>query len=342
MAFKQRPTKVPPYQDAKVDNVGIVEIGLWKEQGGQVGSEDKFLNHIRDQGEVIPKRYELKVVRILPSGNGSSSSKSLKNSQNVAIVPTSTNNTNNTHKADDTTHGVSTTHSTTHTQSNGVNSICLDNLCDAEDGMLTNQQQKLSKRTGRSGLNMDNGVGYDKSKVECLNYIKHGHLQENVVSKKLGFKGRKINTRTIAVETPTQNALIAQDGIGGYHWRYQAEEEQPTNHPLMAFRSSGSSSSSDFESLNNILENQVIDKSKTGLGYDAATAAVLHRKFCKVKLISLDHMTGNKCYLDEYEDYDGGFVSFGDGKGRISRKVLLVQVPAAEGDFINTSIQGFI
>ncbi|GJT26813.1 hypothetical protein Tco_0907088, partial [Tanacetum coccineum] len=24
------------------------------------------------------------------------------------------------------------------------------------------------------------------------------------------------------------------------------------------------------------------------------------------------HMTGNKCYLTEYEDYDGGFVSFGD------------------------------
>ncbi|GJZ53884.1 putative ribonuclease H-like domain-containing protein [Tanacetum coccineum] len=32
------------------------------------------------------------------------------------------------------------------------------------------------------------------------------------------------------------------------------------------------------------------------------------------------HMTGNKCYFTEYEDYDGGFVSFGDGKGRISRK----------------------
>ncbi|GJT17313.1 hypothetical protein Tco_0876019 [Tanacetum coccineum] len=32
------------------------------------------------------------------------------------------------------------------------------------------------------------------------------------------------------------------------------------------------------------------------------------------------HMTGNKCYLLEYEDYDGGFVSFGDGKGRISGK----------------------
>ncbi|GKB98929.1 putative ribonuclease H-like domain-containing protein [Tanacetum coccineum] len=32
------------------------------------------------------------------------------------------------------------------------------------------------------------------------------------------------------------------------------------------------------------------------------------------------HMTGNKCYLTEYEDYDSGFVSFRDGKGRISGK----------------------
>nr|GEW16670.1 hypothetical protein [Tanacetum cinerariifolium] len=31
-------------------------------------------------------------------------------------------------------------------------------------------------------------------------------------------------------------------------------------------------------------------------------------------------MTGNKCYLTDYEDYNGGFVSFGDGKCRISRK----------------------
>nr|GEW32285.1 hypothetical protein [Tanacetum cinerariifolium] len=35
------------------------------------------------------------------------------------------------------------------------------------------------------------------------------------------------------------------------------------------------------------------------------------------------HMTGNKCYLTDYEDYDGGFISFGDGKGRIFGKVLL-------------------
>nr|GEW71176.1 hypothetical protein [Tanacetum cinerariifolium] len=32
------------------------------------------------------------------------------------------------------------------------------------------------------------------------------------------------------------------------------------------------------------------------------------------------HMIGNKCYLTDYEDYDGGFVSFGDGKCRIFGK----------------------
>nr|GEY49626.1 hypothetical protein [Tanacetum cinerariifolium] len=34
------------------------------------------------------------------------------------------------------------------------------------------------------------------------------------------------------------------------------------------------------------------------------------------------HMTGNKCYLTDYKDYDGGFASFRDGKGRIMAKLL--------------------
>ncbi|GJV98352.1 ribonuclease H-like domain-containing protein [Tanacetum coccineum] len=37
------------------------------------------------------------------------------------------------------------------------------------------------------------------------------------------------------------------------------------------------------------------------------------------------HMIGNKFYLDEYEDYDGGLVSFGDGKGRISGKAAWIE-----------------
>nr|GEX22028.1 hypothetical protein [Tanacetum cinerariifolium] len=34
------------------------------------------------------------------------------------------------------------------------------------------------------------------------------------------------------------------------------------------------------------------------------------------------HMTGNKCYLTDFEAFDGGFVSFRDGKGRIFGKVV--------------------
>ncbi|GJS63504.1 putative ribonuclease H-like domain-containing protein [Tanacetum coccineum] len=86
-------------------------------------------------------------------------------------------------------------------------------------------------------------VGFDKSKVECFNCHKHGHFaRECRFPRNQEFKGRENNTRTIVVETHTQNALIAQDGIGGCDWSYQAEEEQPTNHALMAFTSSGSSS----------------------------------------------------------------------------------------------------
>ncbi|GKA06259.1 hypothetical protein Tco_0685483 [Tanacetum coccineum] len=44
------------------------------------------------------------------------------------------------------------------------------------------------------------------------------------------------------------------------------------------------------------------------------------------------HLTGNKCYLTEYEYYDGRFVSFGDGKGRIFGKAS----PVVES-FVNSS-----
>nr|GEW82745.1 hypothetical protein [Tanacetum cinerariifolium] len=60
-------------------------------------------------------------------------------------------------------------------------------------------------------------------------------------------KGREFGRKTVPVENPTENALISQDGIGGYDWSYQAEEEHPTNFVLMALTSLESSSNSDSE-----------------------------------------------------------------------------------------------
>ncbi|GJV00454.1 putative ribonuclease H-like domain-containing protein [Tanacetum coccineum] len=55
------------------------------------------------------------------------------------------------------------------------------------------------------------------------------------------------------------------------------------------------------------------------------------------------HIIGNKCYLDEYKDYDGGFVSFGDGKGRISGKDHKVKVIRSDNgtEFKNSIMNQF-
>ncbi|GKF00176.1 hypothetical protein Tco_0023526, partial [Tanacetum coccineum] len=87
-----------------------------------------------------------------------------------------------------------------------------------EIAMLIIRARRFIKRTGRKLDVNGQRVRFDRTKVECYN-----------------------------LETPTKNALVAQDGIGGYDWSYQAEEEHPTNYALMAHTSSESSSSSDSE-----------------------------------------------------------------------------------------------
>ncbi|GJV74260.1 ribonuclease H-like domain-containing protein [Tanacetum coccineum] len=194
----------------------------------------KLIGQLEIQGEVINQEdMNLKLLRSLPS-------------------EWNTNNTNNTHKADDSSHEISTTQSTTHTHHNDSNTVCLDNLCDAvicaflasqpncpqlsqedleqlhpddleemylqwEMAMLTIKARRFIKRT-RKKLNINGQrVSFDKSKVECFYCHKHGHFaRECRFPRNQEFKGRENNTRTIVVETPTHNALIAQDGIGGY------------------------------------------------------------------------------------------------------------------------------
>ncbi|GJZ81732.1 hypothetical protein Tco_0646726 [Tanacetum coccineum] len=209
----------------------------------------KLISQLEIQGEVINQEdMNLKLLRSLPSEwkthaliwrnkveietislddlynnlkiyepeiTGSSSTS--QNSQNVAFVSNSTNNTNNTNKADDTAHGVSTTH----TQED-LEQLHPDDLEEMdlqwEMAMLTIRARRFIKRTGKKLDINGQRVGFDKSKVECFNICTRAH---------------------------TNNALIAQDGIGGYDWSYQAKKEQPTNHALMAFTSLGCSSSSD-------------------------------------------------------------------------------------------------
>ncbi|GKA16702.1 hypothetical protein Tco_0696539 [Tanacetum coccineum] len=79
-----------------------------------------------------------------------------------------------------------------------------------EMAMLTIRARRFIQRTGRKLDVNGQRVRFDRTKVECYNCHKN-------------------------------------DGIGGYDWSYQAEEEHPTNYAIMAHTSLGSSSSSDFE-----------------------------------------------------------------------------------------------
>ncbi|GJR81592.1 hypothetical protein Tco_0152377 [Tanacetum coccineum] len=105
-----------------------------------------------------------------------------------------------------------------------------------------------------------------------------------------GNRNRDAPRSNAPVDTSTRNALVVQDGIGGYDWSFQAEEGL-TNFALMAFTSQGSSSSdSELEealkekddlklklehfqesskNLTKLINSKISAKDKTSLGYDS-------------------------------------------------------------------------
>ncbi|GKC93028.1 hypothetical protein Tco_1158470 [Tanacetum coccineum] len=113
--------------------------------------------------------------------------------------------------------------------------------------MLTMRARRFLNKTGRKiSANGSETIWFNESKVECYNYHKRGNFARE--SRALREKwNREPIRRNVTVETIETKALVAQDGLG-YDWSDQAKEG-PINFALMAYTSSGSSSSSssDFE-----------------------------------------------------------------------------------------------
>ncbi|GJV22311.1 putative reverse transcriptase domain-containing protein [Tanacetum coccineum] len=210
------------------------------------------------------KMYESEI-----KGQSSSSS----NSQNVAFL--SSENTSSTNEAVNTAHDASTASSQGQAPSstyaddvmfsffaNQSNSPQLDNKdleqIDTDDleemdlkwqvSMLTMRVKRFLKKTGRNlNFNGKETVGFDKTKVKCYNCHRRGHFaRECRAPRNQGNRNGDAPRRVIQVETPA-NALVVQDGIGGYDWSFQAEEGI-TNFALMAYTSQGSSGSSSLDS----------------------------------------------------------------------------------------------
>nr|GEY08801.1 hypothetical protein [Tanacetum cinerariifolium] len=139
--------------------------------------------------------------------------------------------------------------------------------------MLTMRVKRFIKMTGRKlDLNGKETVGFNRKKVECYNCHRRGHFtRECRAPRNQGNRNRDALTRNAPVDTSTTNALVVQDGIGGYDWSFQAEEEL-TKFALMAYASQGSSSSdsereTSSKNLTKVINSQISAIDKTGLGY---------------------------------------------------------------------------
>ncbi|GKE17925.1 ribonuclease H-like domain-containing protein [Tanacetum coccineum] len=191
------------------------------------------------------------------------------NYQNVAFV--SSNNSSSTNETVNTAHNVfaasSKDQASTASYADDVmfsffsyqsNALQLDNedleQINADDikemdlkgqvAMLTMRVKMFIKKTGRKlDLNDKETVGFNRLKVECYNCHRRGHFaRECRAPRNQGNRNRDAPIKNAPVDISTTNALVVQDGIGGYDWSFQAEEGL-TNFALMAYASQGSSSS---------------------------------------------------------------------------------------------------
>ncbi|GJY74339.1 hypothetical protein Tco_0478770 [Tanacetum coccineum] len=125
-------------------------------------------------------------------------------------------------------------------------------------------------------------VGFNKTKVECYTFHMRCHFtRECKAPRNQGNRNGDGPRRNAQVDTSTTNALVVQDGIGGYDLSFQAEEGI-TNFALMAYTSQGSSSSnSEREALKKSNLEIIGAKDKNGLGYDSQMneSEVVHSLF---------------------------------------------------------------
>ncbi|GJW24041.1 retrovirus-related pol polyprotein from transposon TNT 1-94 [Tanacetum coccineum] len=162
----------------------------------------------------------------------------------MAFVSSSNNNTSSTNEAVNTAHGVSTAN----TQVNVAYSSNIDNLSDTviydmeeidlrwQMAMLTMRARRILKNTGRKlTVNGNETIGFDKSKVKCYNCHERGHFARECRAPRNQDNKNKESSRrrSVLVEISTSIALVSCDGLGGYDWSDQAEEEP--NYALMAY-----------------------------------------------------------------------------------------------------------
>ncbi|GKA89501.1 ribonuclease H-like domain-containing protein [Tanacetum coccineum] len=195
----------------------------------------------------------LKVYESEIKGKSSSSS----NSQNVAFV--SSDNSSSTNETVNTAHSVSAASSKDQASTASY----------ADDVMFS------------FFANQSNAPQLDYEDLEQIDVddLEEMDLKWQVAMLTMRVKrNRDAPRRNAPVDTSTTNALVVQDGIGGYDWSFQAEEGI-TNFALMAYTSQGSSSSSSLDSEREALNKSNLEIIGYQIGLESLEARiVVHEK----------------------------------------------------------------
>nr|GEY29288.1 hypothetical protein [Tanacetum cinerariifolium] len=133
-----------------------------------------------------------------------------------------------------------------------------NSIKDAKSLLQAVEKRRFLKKIGRKlTVNGNETIGVGKSNVECYNCHKRRHFAKKCrAPRHQNNKQKESIRRNVPVETPASTALVSCDGLGGYDWSDQAEDD-PTNFALMTYSSSSYNSevSTDLTSSSSCLEN---------------------------------------------------------------------------------------
>nr|GEX75042.1 ribonuclease H-like domain-containing protein [Tanacetum cinerariifolium] len=189
--------------------------------------------------------------------------------------------------------------------------------------LLRMRADRFWKKTGKKITIQGSDVaGFDKSKVEYINCHKMGHFAKECRAPRSQDRGKRESYKQVDDEVPTELALMAKSSSSSKNKveailvEFKEQEikfcekirglERPTPSideskcNTSDLQSSNFSVSKHGESSGNP-QNNINDKGYWNSGCSR-------------------HMTGNISYPSEYEPYDGGYVSFGQGGAKITGK----------------------
>nr|GEZ59841.1 hypothetical protein [Tanacetum cinerariifolium] len=170
--------------------------------------------------------------------------------------------------------------------------------------------------------NNSNRVNYKK----IANKFNHPHPRRGFVPQAVFTRSTKINTdaASVNIAVKTVNAAGLQSTVNHSRPilkvipRRHSQQTRPFNNL------SSNKSSVLNKKVNTVRLNDSTTRERVVVSGNIGREGNLQQKEYKEKGV-IDsgcsrHITGNKCYLTDFKAFDGGFISFGDGKGKISGK----------------------